>query len=89
MGELKIHWDRQLGGGSLRGATVYQGSFQDIDVAVKSVPHTCLLDSDESRRLEGLLQPLHHDNLVKIYRMERNEHFRSISLKQLQRCSYT
>ena len=78
MGELEIDFDGELGRGWV-GAAVYRGSFGNVDVAVKSVPNASLPDSDGvSGTLweEGILQSLHHDNVVKIYHVERHQHFR-------------
>lgn len=77
MGGLEIHLDQQLGRGSL-GAAVYRGSFRNIDVAVKSVPNAYLTDNDGTRPEDGILQSLHHDNLVNIYHIERSQQLRYI-----------
>lgn len=77
-GALSIRRDEILGR-EVIGVAVYHGTFNGVEVAVKSTPKFYFNDGKDcetaKRELETVLS-LNHENVVKIHHVEENHHFR-------------
>ena len=74
MDGINIHRDEELGRGVF-GAAVYRGTFNDNEVAIKSIPKARTVGECDEIQESNILS-LNHDGVVKIHRVEENDHSR-------------
>jgi len=72
---LTVRRDEILGRGVF-GAAVYRGTFNGVEVAVKSIPRAHFIDEEDIRLQESNILSLNHDSVIRIHHVEENDQYR-------------